>query len=146
MARRYLTKKQKELVRASTNNRCCWCGKPFLEGENLQYDHTSPRANCLPDGTVCWIDPETREIKYIDADDIRNFTALHDECHKKKTNGISKATTLGSDRHAIAKSNHLLGLTQKHKRRKIPSRPMPGGRNSPYKVTMRQGTIKRKRH
>lgn len=146
MARRHLTSKQKELVRASTDNRCWWCDEPLLKDEPLQYDHTSPRANRLPDGTVVWINPETRETEYIDADDLRNFAAMHTKCHMEKTNGKSKATTAGSDSQTTAKSKRILGETGNHYKRKIPSRPMPGNKNSPYKKTMRKGTIKRKRH
>lgn len=50
--------------------------------------------------------------------------SLH-EAHKRQTNG-SKATSYGSDKHAIAKVKRLRGETGQNKRtKKIPSRPFP---------------------
>lgn len=45
------------------------------------------------------------------------------ECHAAETNkGRSGATTLGSDKHAIAKTKRILGITKQRPKKKIPGR------------------------
>ncbi len=54
----------------------------------------------------------------------QNLRPLHVSCHQEKTSG-SKATTAGSDIHAIAKVKRLQKGPRKRKGRKMQSKPFP---------------------
>lgn len=106
--RRKLTTLDKLKVMVS-QARCPLCGEKLGALDDLHYDH----ALALGIGG-----PDT----------VENLQAVHKSCHAVKTNG-RKATTYGSDKHAIAKLDRLTGVTGQGKRkRKIPSRPMQKGK------------------
>lgn len=149
VGRKYLTSSQQKRVRERGNN-CCWmCGEPLEGKDPTEYDHTIPFAQAV-NGKVYWYPKgHPDQVEWINVNDMRNFAAMHKACHKKKTFGQSKATTLGSDAHEIAKTKRILGLTKTGPKQKIQgsqkiaSRPMAGNKNSPFKCTFK-GTIRRK--
>lgn len=55
-------------------------------------------------------------------DNFGNIRPVHAACHQKKTSG-TKATSYGSDIHAIAKTKRIAKGGKKRKGRKMPSRP-----------------------
>lgn len=59
------------------------------------------------------------------ADEIHNMGFLLGPCADLKTNGRKNVTSLGSDKHAIAKDDRINGRTKQGPKKKIPSRPMP---------------------
>lgn len=98
---------------------CAYCRKA-LTRENLHRDHG-------------------HALKLGGPDEADNWFYIHnDPCHKGKTNG-KPHTSLGSDKHAIAKVKRLRGETRQGRKKKkienqgfdtsrkqsIPSRPFP---------------------
>lgn len=92
---------------------CPICRLVVAPGQSIEWDHIHPVAL---DGEHAFM----------------NIRPLHKHCHDRKTRG-TKATTAGSDIHAIAKvkrpARKLAGTWRKTKRkwpsRKMPSRPFP---------------------
>jgi hypothetical protein len=121
----------KRAVRKRQNDLCgCreHCGRELPpDGKGLvHYQHEPPLAlrDILPDGSD-WV-PSQHDPDYLYAELA--------ECHAKETyHPRSKATSLGSDRHAIDKTKRLRGeLKPKPKKpwpsRKMESRPFPKAR------------------
>jgi len=75
-------------------------------------------------------------------DDPTNAAYSLSEAHKRQTNG-TKATSYGSDKHAISKVARILGLTKNGPKKEIRSRgfqPAPPGHNSWPKRRAREST------
>lgn len=109
----------KRLVRNRQNDACgCRgnCGYVLPpDGLGLvQYQHEPPLAlrQVLPDDSD-WL-PSQHDPRYI-------YAELK-ECHRVETYGASKATSLGSDRHAIDKMKRLTGVTCNGPKKKIQGR------------------------
>ena len=101
MTRRKLSPKQRALLFLSDYGRCQCCLRKIADGEKWHADHFNPNA-----------------LSGDNSDG--NFQVLCIPCHRRKTFG-TKATTAGSDIHAIAKVKRLIkGKTPK---RNIPSKP-----------------------
>ena len=113
MKRRTLTAAQAreiliaQAARAGEPIPCPLCKGPLLPGQALIREHMHPLA-------------------LGGADDDENSAYVHRGCARRKTIG-TKATTAGSDVHAIAKGKRLRGETGNRPKRKIPSRPFPKG-------------------
>lgn len=99
MTRKYLTPKERKEMYGRQNGRCASCDIPRPLG-NMIAEHWLPVAlgnQDKPDCLLCvW-------------------------CADRKTNG-TKATTYGSDKHAIAKVKRLRGETKQGPKKKIQSR------------------------
>ena len=101
MTRKRLSPKQRAALFAAHKGRCHLCGERIEATEGWQADHVHALA-------------------LGGRDDVSNLAPAHVNCHRRKTSG-TKATTAGSDIHAIAKVKRILkGKTPK---RKIPSKP-----------------------
>jgi len=86
IARRKLTTLDKlKIVVAQA--KCPRCGEKLGELDGLDFDHAHPLA-------------------LGGADTLDNLRALHRDCHRVKTSG-TKATSAGSDIHAIAKAKRI---------------------------------------
>lgn len=113
MTRKRLTERQtiKTLVAQGAVIPCYRCRLAFEETSLIEREHVTPLALGGEDT------PE-------------NWRFSHKECHALQTNG-TKATSYGSDKHAIAKAKRLRKPRQKPKRRwptrKIPTRAFPKG-------------------
>ena len=85
-------------------------------GEAVEFDH-DPAIHLRPwHAEAQDTDPPANDLRYI--------VARSKPSHKQKTNG-NKATTYGSDKHAIAKLGRLTGETKQNKpKRQWPSRKM----------------------
>lgn len=84
---------------------CPGCGEQLLPGQDIQWDHH--HADALGG-------PHTYE----------NLRPMHTECHRIKTSG-TKATSYGSDIHAIRKIKRLTGKVKTRPKRKWPKRAFP---------------------
>lgn len=93
----------------------CGCGLPILSRTPVIHEHMIPLA-------------------LGGADNATNIRLYRKECAAKKTNGRSKATSYGSDIHAIAKCKRIRGETCNGPKRKIPQRQNPWGRQKVRKV------------
>lgn len=82
--------------------RCSICGEHLGPLDGLEWDHKQALA-----------------LGGTNSPD--NLNPLHKACHRLKTSG-SKATSYGSDIHAIAKTKRLANGPKKHKGRKLQSR------------------------
>ena len=71
---------------------CPLCLRQIGPGDAVILEHMTPHA--------------TRVALGLDPDAIDNLRFVHAECANTKTNG-TKATTAGSDKHAIAKAKRL---------------------------------------
>lgn len=114
---------------------CPRCGKKLGRLEDLQDDHIVPRG--LGGG-----------------EELENRQLIHIDCHERKTNGgRAKATTAGSDIHAIAKAKRCAEANAEFcrrmatkgevkdttpRRRKIPSRPLRSRKTSTGGRTVRR--------
>lgn len=78
---------------------CALCPDPILPGQKVQREHLHALA-------------------LGGEDDESNIRFAHHECSMRKTNGRG-ATTLGSDRHAIAKQRRLTGKNKPRPKAKI---------------------------
>lgn len=83
--------------------RCPLCNERLGDLAGLQFDHT----HALGRGG---------------ADDIENQRAIHVACHRVKTSG-TKATTLGSDIHEIAKTRRMGREEEDFRRRLLAKAP-----------------------
>src|ERR1700744_1406565 len=117
----------KRFIRSRQDGKCgCRdrCGENLPpDGKGLvqyQHDPALQTRPVLPDGTD-W-DPPQHDPDYL-------FAELK-ACHARETNeGRSGATTLGSDKHAIAKIKRIRGETgQRTRKPKWASRPMQSGK------------------
>lgn len=108
--KRYTSKRDRAALFLAQNGKCK-CGVKLVK-ENTIIEHSTPLAL---GGT------DTLDNKYLNCRD----------CADVKTNGgHSKATTYGSDIHAIAKTRRLRGELKPRRKQKIPgrklqSRPFP---------------------
>lgn len=82
---------------------CPECGQWISSGDQVEWDHRVPVA--LGGGH-----------------DHTNIMACHKTCHAEKTRG-TKATTYGSDIHAIAKARRIASGGRKRKGPKMKARP-----------------------
>lgn len=103
--------------------RCPKCGGQFGHISKVEFDH---------------IEPDAMQGK----NDLDNCMPLCKACHKIKTNG-KKHTTLGSDKHTIAKSKRLRGETKNGFKKKIQSRGFQTNKDSEFKQTF-SGVERRK--
>lgn len=103
--------------------KCPKCGQRFGKLSDVDFDHEIPDAM---GGT----------------NTVDNCVPLCKACHKLKTNG-RKHTTLGSDKHIIAKSKRLRGETKNVPKKKIQSRGFQTNRDSDFKNTF-SGVERRK--
>lgn len=97
-----LTPKQRRAMWEDQDGCCAVCGAPTAL-ENMIAEHWHPVAlgnDQKPDCLLC------------------------EFCAHRKTNG-TKATSYGSDKHAIAKDKRLRGETKQGPKKAIPSRPFP---------------------
>ncbi len=81
---------------------CYRCKIALTAGEAVEREHVVPLAL---DGT----------------DEPENWRYSHKECHARQTNG-SRATSYGSDKHAIAKGKRLARGPRQRKGKAIPGR------------------------
>ena len=103
--------------------KCPKCGVKFGKLSDVDFDHEIPDA-------------------MGGANTVDNCVPLCKACHKLKTNG-KKHTTLGSDKHIIAKSKRLRGETKNGFKKKIQSRGFQTNRDSDFKKTF-SGVERRK--
>lgn len=82
---------------------CPLCGERLGDLDGLDFDH----EHALGLGGT---------------DTLDNLSAVHRQCHRIKTSG-SKATTLGSDIHAIAKGRRLSAEYEDFRRRMLAKEP-----------------------
>lgn len=122
MARLEFTLKTK-LEAIVLNARCPSCGVKFGKLSDVEFDHRIPDA-------------------MGGSNTIDNCVPLCKACHKLKTNG-KKHTSLGSDKHTIAKSKRLRGETKNGPKKKIQSRGFQTNRDSEFKATF-SGVERRK--
>tara|TARA_R100001086_G_C11840811_1_gene259065 strand:- start:2256 stop:2627 length:372 start_codon:yes stop_codon:yes gene_type:complete len=123
MARSEFTQKTK-LEALAKYARCPKCGGQFGKLSEIDFDHE------LADG--------------LGGDNtVDNCVPLCKACHKLKTNG-KKHTTLGSDKHAIAKSKRLRGLTKTGTKKPIQSRGFQTNKDSEFKAKFGGGVERRK--
>lgn len=87
-----------------------------IVGGQIQWDHYPALGLRVIDEATGEMMPAPNDPKYI--------RPMLKEPHAIKTNG-TKATTAGSDKHAIAKVKRLNGETPKRKGQKIQSRGFP---------------------
>ncbi len=104
--RRPLTKKEKAAICLRQGGRCKICSEHLQPGQ-IRYDHFNPRY-------------------FTGSDHVDEFQALCLTCDDIKTNG-RPATTLGSDKHTIAKD------------RRLAKRKNPGGKSAKRKTKWPQG-------
>lgn len=110
MTRRYTSKKDFATMMLAQNGRC-QCGTKLEKGNTI-IEHSTPLALGGKD---------VLSNKYLNCK----------ECADRKTYGRSKATSYGSDRHAIDKTKRLRGETKNKPGRRIPSKPFQK-RTKPY--------------
>lgn len=107
MARRALSQSNfvKMLLAQGAIIPCGCCGKPIVDPKNIEREHLNA-------------------LKISGDDSVDNQQLWHKRpCSQIKTNG-SKATSYGSDKHAIAKVRRLTGQTKEGPKRQWPSRPI----------------------
>lgn len=102
MTRRYTSKRDLAAMFLAQEGKCK-CGTKLVKGNTI-IEHSTPLAL----GGL-----DVLSNKYL------NCRA----CADLKTYGHSKATSYGSDRHAIDKTKRLLGETKTGPKKRIPSRP-----------------------
>lgn len=122
MARSEFTQKTK-LEALAKYCRCPKCGGQFGHISKVEFDHE------LADGLG-------------GSNTADNCVPLCKTCHKIKTNG-RKHTTLSSDKHTIAKSKRLRGLTKAGPKKKIQSRGFQTNKASDFKKTMGGSVVRR---
>jgi len=123
MARSEFTQKTR-LEALAKYCRCPKCGGQFGHISRVQFDH---------------IEPDGIQGK----NDVDNCMPLCKACHSLKTNG-RKHTSLNSDKHAIAKSKRLRGLTKTGTKKPIQSRGFQTNRDSEFKAKFGGGVERRK--
>ena len=84
-------------------------------GEGVQFDH-NPALQLR-----AWDEEAGDTIP--PANSVEHLVAMNKSSHERKTNG-TKATSAGSDKHAIAKINRLTGKTKGRPKTNWPSRPL----------------------
>ena len=104
--------------------KCPKCGVKFGKLSDVDFDHEIPDA-------------------MGGSNTVDNCVPLCKACHKIKTNG-KKHTTLGSDKHTIAKSKRLRGETKNGVKKKIKSRGFQTNRDSKFKSKIGGGVEIRK--
>lgn len=107
MARRALSQQNfvKMLLAQGATIPCGKCGRPIENPKNIMREHLNPLA-------------------MSNDDSVENQQLWHkNPCSYEKTNG-TKATSYGSDKHAIAKAKRLTGETKGPPKRQWPSRPI----------------------
>lgn len=122
MARSEFTLKTK-LESLVLNAKCPSCGVKFGKLSDVEFDHEIPDA-------------------MGGSNTVNNCVPLCKACHKLKTNG-KKHTSLGSDKHTIAKSKRLRGLTKNGTKKPIQSRGFQTNKDSEFKQTF-SGVERRK--
>jgi len=113
----------KMLIRQAMNTggiRCPLCDVTIVPNDETTTEHMHPLA-------------------LGGADTVENTCLVHKQCARKKTIG-TKATTAGSDIHAIAKGKRLRGETGQGKRK----RPMPGSKGHWLKKPLHGNAAPRK--
>ena len=104
--------------------KCPKCGVKFGKLSDVDFDHEIPDA-------------------MGGSNTVDNCVPLCKACHKIKTNG-KKHTTLGSDKHTIAKSKRLRGETKNGVKKKIKSRGFQTNRDSKFRSKIGGGVEIRK--
>lgn len=117
MSRRRFTERQVIEVLIRTGHRIyCYRTKEIITLETmkrLEREHPTP-------------------LKIGGNDDPTNAAYSLSEAHKIQTNG-TKATSYGSDKHAIAKIDRITGVTKRKPKRKIQGQKMKSGSRFPPK-------------
>lgn len=135
--RKAIPQRIRRIIEHRQNGLCfCGCNRSIMPGSQVEWDH-SPALQLRPINAA--------GTDYIPAQlDPAHIVARCPASHKCKTFGLSKATSLNSDIHAIAKTKRLSGERAPKKfKRSIPPRTMPGTKASGIRKKM-NGDVERR--
>jgi 5-methylcytosine-specific restriction endonuclease McrA len=119
-ARKAIPRAVKDKVLARQHSRCAACGRPFEQGDKIEYDHRPAIVMRAVNVEGTDYHPPQNDPEHIDA--------LHKACHLRRTVGRlpgaeKTATTKGSDAWLAAKFRKLEGKNKPKRKQSIPSRP-----------------------